>query len=462
MRVQENILHWLHRMLPQAIQFKKASEQGSVKAKFYLGLIYRRIALQTKIDAIVDMGKNNNINKDVENLEVDASKCFAEACPILISMADHGDAEAQMILGWIYGGLWEGNMDEDTESKWNTKALENFSKLAELGSSKAMRNIGDIYARLKNESEYTEWYIKAANKGDPIAQYEIGFYYKISKKDYAKAIEWLTKAAEQGHIEAQYELANIFDRGAWTSTEAAEMKSYFDDTQSIKWYTEAATKGHMNSQYQLGMSYKYDEQIKDYDESIKWYTLAAEQGHFDSQYALGSMYYFGREIPQNYDKAFKWIKMAVEQGGSQFDQSLLESILADMYFYGEGISKDYNKALTLLMKLGEQGDRLAQYKTGEIYYEGLGVKKNVKNSAIWYIKAAESGYELAQYRIARMYFEGDGVIQDYVEAYKWANLAAMKEEKNRGLRDTIKKVMTAEQIAEAQKLAREFKPVNSR
>ena len=55
--------------------------------------------------------------------------------------------------------------------------------------------------------------------------------------------------------------------------------------------------------------------------------------------------------------------------------------------------------------------------------------------------------------------KGRGVPQDYVQAHMWWNLAAVKGNtdaiKNR---DVVAAKMTPTQIAEAQKLAREWKP----
>ena len=58
-----------------------------------------------------------------------------------------------------------------------------------------------------------------------------------------------------------------------------------------------------------------------------------------------------------------------------------------------------------------------------------------------------------------LYCEGRLVPQDYVEAYKWYNLAAAQGDTNAiSNRDSIAGSMTPEQIAEAQQLAREFTP----
>src|SRR6185295_5336999 len=55
--------------------------------------------------------------------------------------------------------------------------------------------------------------------------------------------------------------------------------------------------------------------------------------------------------------------------------------------------------------------------------------------------------------------QGWGVPQDYVETHKWYNLSGAKGLKEgTTLRDDLAKRMTPAQIAEAQKLAQEWKP----
>ncbi len=63
-----------------------------------------------------------------------------------------------------------------------------------------------------------------------------------------------------------------------------------------------------------------------------------------------------------------------------------------------------------------------------------------------------------------MYAKGTGVIQDYVLAHMWFNLAAARlpPDETRNLlvitRDLTERHMTPDQVAEAQRLARQWKP----
>jgi uncharacterized protein len=73
--------------------------------------------------------------------------------------------------------------------------------------------------------------------------------------------------------------------------------------------------------------------------------------------------------------------------------------------------------------------------------------------------AAANGIAKRPSRATPMHGKGQGVPEDYVIAHMWFNLAAASGNKNaaRG-RALVAARMTPAQIAEAQKLAREWKP----
>lgn len=71
--------------------------------------------------------------------------------------------------------------------------------------------------------------------------------------------------------------------------------------------------------------------------------------------------------------------------------------------------------------------------------------------------AAEAGDADAQYMLGRLYASGNGTAQDFVQAYKWYNLAAAAGQRFAApVRDVLADAMTTEQIAEAQALTRNW------
>ncbi len=73
---------------------------------------------------------------------------------------------------------------------------------------------------------------------------------------------------------------------------------------------------------------------------------------------------------------------------------------------------------------------------------------------------AEHGDANAQYNLGVFYDNGLGVPQDKISAYMWFSLAAAQGRDGAAVfRDLIARGMTHAQIAEAQKLAREWKPM---
>lgn len=63
----------------------------------------------------------------------------------------------------------------------------------------------------KNEEAF-EYYLKAADQGDALAQYNLGICYDNGygvEKDLSEAVIWLRKAADQGNAQAQNALRKL-------------------------------------------------------------------------------------------------------------------------------------------------------------------------------------------------------------------------------------------------------------
>ncbi len=72
---------------------------------------------------------------------------------------------------------------------------------------------------------------------------------------------------------------------------------------------------------------------------------------------------------------------------------------------------------------------------------------------------AEQGHAQAQVNLGIIYSQGRGVPKDSVQAYVWYTLAASQgDDLADKFKDHLEKSMTLDQLAEAQRLAREWKP----
>ena len=124
---------------------------------------------------------------------------------------------------------------------------------------------------------------------------------------------------------------------------------------------------------------------------------------------------------------------------------------------------DYATALREWRPLAKQGNADALFSLGFMYAQGRGVPQVYTEAVRWYRMAAEQGDAGAQFSLGLMYTKGQGVPQDHTVAVKlahmWFNLAAAQgHEQARENRDIIGDGMTPAQIAEAQRLARDWRP----
>ena len=153
----------------------------------------------------------------------------------------------------------------------------------------------------------------------------------------------------------------------------------------------------------------------------------------------------------DYATSLQELQPLAEQGNA-----LAQGIIGIMYEFGQGVPQDYAEAAKWFRLAAEQGDAEAQFNLANYYFNGYGVIQDYEEAAKLYRFSAEQGKPDAQSNLAVMYVVGYGVIQDYVKAHMWGNIAASQgNERGSKIRDLAADRMTPDQIAEAQRLARE-------
>ena len=94
-----------------------------------------------------------------------------------------------------------------------------------------------------------------------------------------------------------------------------------------------------------------------------------------------------------------------------------------------------------------------------MHANGRGVSQSDVEAAKWYRIAAERGYVLAQSSLGLHYANGSGIPRDAIQALMWLTLAAARgDSKAVTERDAVARAMSAADIFEAKKLAKEWKP----
>jgi TPR repeat protein len=91
-----------------------------------------------------------------------------------------------------------------------------------------------------------------------------------------------------------------------------------------------------------------------------------------------------------------------------------------------------------------------------MYQSGQGLSRNMAQAAYWLEKSAQQGNVPAQVMLSTLYATGEGVAYNVSEAYMWLNLASAYDADARYSRGQVEKVVSAEQIAEGQKLTRQW------
>lgn len=168
------------------------------------------------------------------------------------------------------------------------------------------------------------------------------------------------------------------------------------------------------------------------------------------------------EVPANpsnknrieYEAAAKEIRKSAEEGNAA-----AQNRLGLLYNEGQGVPQSYGQAKLWFEKAAEQGNAGAQINLGTLYLLEHGVPQSDQMALFWFRRAAQQGDALAFAKLGLMYAQGRAVPQDFVRAHMWYNLSAANGEKKAlESRDALAKQMTPAQIAEAQKLAQEWRP----
>ncbi len=339
----------LKKDIPKALELlTEASDQNHTNALIQLGVLYHK-------------------GIEVEKDEKKALHYFEKAASLNNSMGVFN-------LGIMYQ-LGYGT-DQDFE-----KAYSLYEQSENMGYSDASVKLGEMnYKGIGRKADINKafsHFLKGAEKGNPTAQYWVGWYYEVGdgdiEIDYKAAFEWYKKSADQNSPDGLYMLGNLYFWGHGVDQ---------DYLKSGEYYTRAAAIGDtkaidfLNSQKEFCQTETKNRRVKN---ALISCFIAASTRDPASMHAVGFAYHAGlMNLKRSYENAFSWFLPCAEYGYAPCQVSV-----ASFYKNGLGVEKNpieayaWFSAAVNSKDLGDMERRLSEVMI-KIIYKDLTADEKIK------------------------------------------------------------------------------------
>ncbi len=458
--------------------WRMAAERGHASAQFGLGLLY-----------INGDGVARNTRAAKEWWDKAANQGLAEAQTTLGVMYYNGDGVVRdLTIAYMWFDLAvsqgyreaAGHLDDvaalmtdaqigearELVAAWLNRSGDETVESLRLGPHEAAEAANEMVTRFEDgekafaRGRYTEalrLWRPLADQGYAVAQFMIGNLYADGLgvgQDYSEAAKWFRMAAESGIAEAQVNLGLFYEQGLGVPRDYAA---------AAELYRKAADLGFADAYFFLGNMYADGLGVtKDLVEAARLFRKAAEKGVAEAQHNLALHYLLGDGVRQDFTEAATWMRKAAEAGIAD-----AQANIGIMYLQGDGVPRDVDMAVTWLRKAAEQGNPETQVDLGILFSEGKDLAQDNAEAVKWFRRSADQGFALGQVGLGLSYATGEGVGRDNVLAYMWFELAAgQKSESAAKARKIALETqralagdMTPRQIAKAEKMARQWRPV---
>jgi TPR repeat protein len=438
---------------------KSAAAQGFLPAMNELGYI----------DLFGKYGAQHNAPNGIYWLREAAEKGFADAQQQLAICYEHGYGvriDFSEVYKWAklaaaqkhpvgLGCLGVCYLEGRGATKDFELAEKNFQEATALGNTRAKLNLGLLYTEKgykTNEFQRgVELIHEAAEAGDFRAQVcfaNLNIWGKGMPQNPTNFVEWTRKAAAAGFVDAELNL------GRFLASDKFGMQNL---PEARRWLLLAAAQNQPEACYIMGgLLASGQGGPTNQTNALALFRRAAELGHRDSQFRVALANINGRGTPTNEVEGITWLRRSAASGWPP-----AEYMLGACYSSGSyGLLSDTNTAVQWIRKAADHGEINAQYEMASTYLFGkYGVSKDIPAALQWFQKAADQGHPASQNSVGYGIETGVNGPIDFVEAYKWYELAVRQNDPTAkiNMRRLIER-MNPSQIAEATKRADEFKP----
>lgn len=350
--------------------FEKSVSKGYIKSYGYIGYMY-----------LYGQFVDKDVEKGIKYLEY---------------AANNNDTQSQYKLALFYKELLDES--EETIEKDNIdKAIFWFEKVLNSTSedpSEIYFHLGDIYdsyleSKETNKEQAIKYFKQSLNYQEMCAEYRIGYIYFNdyidTKENIEESIYWFKQGVEKGHDYSKFMLARIYAKYKEDNKDYQEQANY--------WYQETFNIEDKEAKYRLAQSYidNCKDDIEYIDRALSMLKEIVSEEFYSPANDIGLIYKDNKLI-KDYDVAAKWFEFGVKYN----DKYALYNY-GNLYTYNDFISKSYVKAEKLYQKALEiDSDYILPYEgLGKLYYYGDGDLFEIDfiKAKEYFVKAKELGGE---------------------------------------------------------------------
>jgi TPR repeat protein len=225
-----------------------------------------------------------------------------------------------------------------------------------------------------------QWYERAANAGDPLAQNEIGYFYQVGigvPRDAGRAAAWYQRSADGGYLKA---------------------------------------KVNLGVAYLWGLGVK-----KDLELGHELIQDAAQNKYGLADAYLGDIYYFGIGVKSDLQQARSWYEK-----GARLNDTLAKYRFATLLSMGDAPKPALVKALKLFRDSAIEGLVPARFALGLLLVNHPELPAQDGEAVTSLVKASESGYWKSSVILGVLYRDGRLVARDLSKGYYYFRLAELQ------------------------------------
>lgn len=343
----------------------------------------QKAAQQNDANAQLNLAKM--LSRGVSGSEPDYTKAIEYAT----LAANQNHAEAQFFLALCYENGIGVNRDKSAANHWYQQAVKN-------GLAHA-RAIDENHANAKDTLANIVW--------PGSEEYKIALIEQKHEETRKQAVETLKQAAEKGHPIAQYQLAMEYLHGKNISQ---------DDAKAVHWLTQAADKNHQQAQTYLawmtllGLGTKANNQT-----AVNWFIESREVNAanvYDSSLQQKLSQLTAPQMPVRNEPISVKQRLIEMRHGIEKIEAHQQANPEELAMVTQAAQQNIVKAMLYLANLYEKGDKVPQ---------------DIAISNEWYQRAANAGSKEAQYALGWHYYHGQGLPQNNQLALKWFHEASL-------------------------------------